>query len=392
MSHGPLPQLLHRTALYPWREGNRFELLSQGPVYFPAMLAAIDGARTQVALELYWMESGPVAERFIAALTRAAERGVAVYVLLDAYGSADVEAGDRRRLTAAGVHLAWFNPRRWRKGWTNLVRDHRKILLVDGETAFVGGMGICAAFDGADGWRENMLRIDGPCSADWWLLFRRNWRRWSAVDITLPAAGVVGDERGRVVAGGRARHRPISGEAVRDISRARGQVRLATPYFLPPLKLRRALYRARAAGAAVHLLVPARHACDLPAVQAASQQYYARLLRRGVRIFEYTAQTTHEKILLADDRAMLGSCNFDGWGLNWNLEANQSTDSPRLAAAVAATFDADCAAAREVTLATRAQRSLIERLRARFWGRMALIGLSLGYRKRVLRRQRAETG
>jgi phosphatidylserine/phosphatidylglycerophosphate/cardiolipin synthase-like enzyme len=208
MSHGPLPLLLHRTALYPWRDGNRFELLSQGPVYFPAMLAAIDGARTQVALELYWMESGPVAERFIAALTRAAERGVAVYVLLDAYGSADVEAGDRRRLTAAGVHLAWFNPRRWRQGWTNLVRDHRKILLVDGETAFVGGMGICAAFDGADGWRENMLRIDAATGAAgrrwtsacpppaWWAMSAAAWSpavgRATAPSAARPCATSAG--------------------------------------------------------------------------------------------------------------------------------------------------------------------------------------------------------
>ena len=159
-----------RPLRFPWRERNRFELLPQGTSYFPAMLNAIDSARSQVALEFYWFETGAVGNRFIRALARAAARDVRVMMLLDDYGGSDLDAIDRRRLTDAGVHLVRFNPLRVRLGWGNLLRDHRKLLLVDDRVAFVGGTGIADVFDGAYAWRDNMLRIEGECVADWWQL------------------------------------------------------------------------------------------------------------------------------------------------------------------------------------------------------------------------------
>lgn len=216
--------------------------------------------------------------------------------------------------------LARFNPLRFRLGRGNLIRDHRKILLIDDHCAFVGGTGISDRFDGANGWRENMLRIEGDCVADWWALFAANWHRWSTRPCPVPPARSTGDTPGRVVAGpGHPGRRPIDRLALTDIARARRRVWLVTPYFLPPLRLRRALTRARGRGADVRLLLPAYKCSDVAAVQAAGQRWYDWLLRNGIRVFEYRAAITHQKLLLADDRVMIGSSNFDRWGLRWNL-------------------------------------------------------------------------
>jgi phosphatidylserine/phosphatidylglycerophosphate/cardiolipin synthase-like enzyme len=296
----------------PWRSNNRFRLFDQGNRFFPAMLEAIAGARERIALEIYWIESDTTGRRFIDALIGAAGRGVEVFVLIDDFGSSDLASRDRRRLRAAGVHLARYNPLRFRLGWGNLSRDHRKILLIDTYCAFVGGAGISDAFNGSHGWRENMLRIEGDCVGDWWTLFARNWRRWSDRDCSPPPPHPAGDMPGRVVAGpGRFGRRPLERAAVRDIARARQRVWLVTPYFLPPVRLRQALAAAGRAGADVRLLIPAGHSCDVPAVQAAGERWYEWFLRRGVRIFEHRTGVTHQKLLLADERLLIGSANFD---------------------------------------------------------------------------------
>ncbi|MFW5969217.1 MAG: phospholipase D-like domain-containing protein [Halofilum sp. (in: g-proteobacteria)] len=369
----------------PWRTCNRFRLFTQGNRFFPAMLEAIAGARERVALEIYWIETGMIAGRFIDALIEATGRGVETFVLIDDFGSSELAVRDRRRLTAAGVHLARYNPLRFRLGWGNLARDHRKILLIDDRYAFVGGAGISDEFDRADGWRENMLRIEGECVADWWALFAGNWQCWSDYACTPPRSRRAGNMPGRVVAGpGRLGRRPIERAAVRDITRARRRVWLATPYFLPPIRLRQALVRARRGGADVRLLIPAAQSCDLPAVQAAGQRWYEWFLQRGVRIFEYRERVTHQKVLLADERVLIGSANFDRWGLRWHLEANQAVHSRVVAEHTAGMLKDDFAVACELQLADWRQRSFLARLRERFWGRLEALGARIAYRQRVV--------
>lgn len=377
----------------PWRARNRFRLFAQGHRFFPAMLEAIAGAHECIALEIYWIETGTIAGRFIDALVEAAGRGVEVFVLIDDFGSSELGARDRRRLAEAGVHLARYNPLRFRLGWGNLARDHRKILLVDSDCAFVGGAGISDEFDGADGWRENMLRIEGHCVADWWTLFANNWQRWSARACPPPRSRPAGDMPGRVVAGpGRVGRRPLERAAVGDIARACRRVWLVTPYFLPPLGLRQALVAARRGGADVRLLIPAEKSCDLPAVQAAGQRWYEWFLRRGVRVFEHRVGITHQKLLLADERVLIGSANFDRWGLRWNLEANQALHSRVVAERTTEMLDRDFASARELRLEDWRRRSLIARLRERFWGLIEALGARIAYRQRVVHVKRQQTG
>lgn len=357
------------------------------------MLEAIASAREQIALEIYWIETGAIARRFIDALSEAAGRGVEVFMLIDDFGSSELDTSDRRRLTAAGVHLARYNPLRFRLGWGNLARDHRKLLLIDDRYAFVGGAGISDEFDGADGWRENMLRIEGECVTDWWTLFASNWQHWSERACTLPRSLPAGEMRGRVVAGpGRVGRRPLEHTAIRDINRACRRVWLVTPYFLPPVRLRQALVRAARRGADVRLLIPSSDNCDLPAVQAAGQRWYEWFLGRGVRIFEYRARVSHQKILLADERVLIGSANFDRWGLRWHLEADQALQSRIVAERTARMLDGDFALARELRLEDWRRRSFIARLRERFWARIEALAARVAHGRRIVHVTRQQTG
>lgn len=150
-------------AVFPWRSANRFELLIDGPRFFPQMLVDIARAERQVELELYLVEAGACAEALVQALILAAERGVQVRCLFDDYGSLAFSLGLRKRLTDAGVELRFYNRLRLRRWMRNLYRDHRKLLLVDQHVAFVGGTGVTDEFwtpgqDTAD-WHEVMVQM-----------------------------------------------------------------------------------------------------------------------------------------------------------------------------------------------------------------------------------------
>src|SRR3990172_13426787 len=185
-----MKRLNERTHLFPWRDGNHVDLLLDGPVFFPRMLDAIAQARHYVLFEIYLCESGTVATRFIDALTAAAGRGVAVKLLLDDFGALNLNSSDRARLHRGGVDLQLYNPLRLRKLLGNMFRDHRKLLIVDGEVAFVSGAGITDDFDSPvrpeSSWRETAVRIAGPVLADWQELFQRVWNRHAPAPVTLP--------------------------------------------------------------------------------------------------------------------------------------------------------------------------------------------------------------
>lgn len=356
---------------FPWREGNRYRLLVDGPCFFPAMLAAIEQAQQAVFLELYLIESGAVAERFIAALIEAVRRGVAVCLLLDDFGASRLSARDRERLRSAGIALAFYNPLRYGRLRRNLFRDHRKLLTVDGEVAFVGGAGITDAFD-AEGerlpWHEVMLEVRGACVADWQALFRASWERWAEQPLPPMPIARAGEDGGpgRVALNAPA-HMAIKRSLLKRIRSAERRIWIATAYFIPSLKLRRALRRAAAHGVDVRLLLPGDHT-DHPAIRHAGRRYYARLLNSGVRIFEFQPRFLHAKLLLCDNWISVGSSNIDRWNLSWNLEANQEADDQRLTETVERLFVQDLLQSTECLPEQWRQRPWFRRLLEQFWG------------------------
>lgn len=366
---------------FPWREGNRFELLIDGCRFYPQMIAAIAGARHYILLEIYLFESGTVADRFIEALTAAAARGVAVKLLVDDFGATGLSRHDRARLTAGGVALMFYNPLHPGKWFHNFARDHRKLLQVDGVVAFVGGAGITDEFDPPHastlGWRETMIRIEGPALADWEALFSDVWNRHAAQPLDLPpavAASVVlaaGTQAmvGRVTISQGLAKQEIQRSLVRQVRMARERVWIATAYFIPLRRVRRALRLAARRGADVRLLLPGLHT-DHPAVRFAGRRFYASLLRSGVRIFEYQPRVLHTKLNLCDDWASIGSSNLDRWNLRWNLEANQEVKDAAFARALQALFEDDFSASIEHHYHDWQHRPLYLRLREYLWGKV----------------------
>lgn len=376
-----------RGRIFPWRGGNRFELLLDGSAFFPRMLAAIDGARQQVEIELYLIEDGHCSERLVDTLCRAAERGVTVRGLFDAYGAAGLGAALRERMQAAGVQLRWYNPVRWRRGIRNFHRDHRKLLLVDQRLAYVGGTGSTDEFwlpdEASSPWHEVMVEIEGPLVGDWQQLFEHLWRarfswrpRHQPVPLNLPECPPAGVGLGRVAYADAAQHRDILLSLLRALKGARKRVWLATPYFLPTWKIRRALRRAAARGVEVRLLLAGRNT-DHPPVRFAGQRYYPRLLKAGVRIFEYQPRFLHLKMVLVDDWVSVGSCNFDHWNLRFNLDANVEALDPDFTLAVAASFIEDFGNSREITLEDWRQRPWWRRAQQRLWGWLDRLAVNL---------------
>jgi len=368
-------------SVFPWRSENRFALLVDGENFFPRMLAAIAGAQHQVDLELYLVEGGTCAELLLETLLDARRRGVQVRCLFDAFGTLRLGGSWGRRLREAGGELRLYNPLRWRGGWRNLFRDHRKLLLVDQRIGYVGGTGATDEFwsvpENSSAWHEVMVEMQGPVTADWLALFERQWlacgqrRAWRPQQRVQPARlppapdGVAG--LGRVAYADARQHRDILQALVRSLNGARQRIWLATPYFLPTWKVRRALRKAARRGVEVRLLLTGRLTDHAP-VRYAGQRYYPRLLRAGIRIFEYQPRFLHMKVALVDDWASVGSCNFDHWNLRFNLDANIEVLDADFTAAVADCLIADFAASREIDFTLWHGRSLWMRLHQRLWG------------------------
>jgi cardiolipin synthase len=306
----------------------------------------------QVELELYLVEAGACAEAMVQALVQAAERGVRVRCLFDDYGSLAFTLTLRQRLMAAGVELRFYNRLNWRRWVGNFYRDHRKLLLVDQCMAVVGGTGVTDEFwtpgEDVSEWHEVMVEITGPLVLDWQLLFDRQWianrhrRAWRpavAFRLAAPATGAVQGRghgpRGLCRRPSAPRHSAIADSCIEQ----RPEAHLAGhAVFLPTWKVRRSLRRAAARGVDVRLLLTGPRT-DHPSVRYAGHRYYPRLLKAGVKIFEYQPCFLHLKMVLIDDWVSIGSCNFDHWNLRFNLEANLEALDPGLTAAVAASFE-----------------------------------------------------
>ncbi len=373
---------------FPWRDGNRFELLIDADAFFPRMLDAIAGARRLVMLEMYLFESGRVATRFIDALVDAARRGVTVKLLLDDFGAFGLNRYDRRRLSDGGVEVVWYNRFRLGKLFDNLARDHRKLLLVDDAVAFVGGAGITDEFDPPhrpnERWRETMIQIEGPVITDWRALFLDVFNRFNERTFTPPQTTVrpfPDGMAGRVLITQGLKHQELKRALIKHVTASEQRVWIATAYFVPSWRIRRALRRAARRSVDVRVLLPGP-LTDHPGVRHAGRRFYGRLLANGVRIFEYQPRVLHAKVVLCDHWVSVGSSNLDRWNIRWNLEANQSIESDIFAGRVMNMFNADFRNSIECRHEDWLNRPWRLRLEEWFWGNVDRFLTRLGRGRR----------
>ncbi|MBY4676989.1 phospholipase D-like domain-containing protein [Marinobacterium arenosum] len=366
---------------YPWRQGNRIELLVDGERFFPDMLQALQSARHSVLLEFYLLASGDIAGRFIDAMQEAASRGVMVKFLIDGFGGLKLSNGDRSRLQRAGVELVVYNPLHWNKLTRNFARDHRKLMVVDQQIAYIGGTGLSDVYWRAEQrgcpWHEVMARVEGPVVQDLIGMYNDLWQRCTARQLPPGAdSQPVGNSLMRVTTVQGMYQQQIKVSFLSRVNHSRQRVWMMTAYFLPSFSMRFALRRAARRGVDVRLIIAGPYT-DQPWVFHASKRYYRRLLKAGVRIFEYQPRFLHAKMAVVDEWATLGSCNLDHWNLRWNLEANIEVKQSEFVNQAAQLLRQDMQQCQEVTYEAWARRPWHRKVRELLWSWISQLVLKI---------------
>ncbi len=348
---------------------SRITRLKNGAEFYPAELAAIRSARHAIALEYYEFQQGSVSGEMLAALTERAEAGVEVRVIVDAVGSFGTPSAYFDRLKAAGGQMHWYHPIRWDTWQHANNRTHRKLMVVDGETGFIGGAGIADHWLHATSkgpvWRDTVFRVEGEAVAGLISTFSENWLEASGEILSGPAQfrfqAPPGGATSFVVSstphGGGTRARILFQSLIKS---ARETIRITTPYFLPDRSARRALIEAvRERGVKVQILT-AGPRIDHPAIRRLSQHSSRHLVEAGAEIFEYQPSMIHAKLMTVDGQwSVVGSTNFDHRSFALNDEVNLATLDRELAGVIDADFFDDLKQSRRLTLEMLKQRSLL---------------------------------
>jgi cardiolipin synthase len=369
---GSLAALLDKVVPAPLLAGNQVDPLVNGDEAFPAMLAAIAAARHSIALSTYIFDRDEVGLAFARALGAAVRRGVAVRVLIDATGLRYSWPSILRELRGEGVRYARFLPA-FPFGHLPAInlRNHRKLLIVDGRTGFTGGLnlrvGHWLAKRPAHPVQDLHFRVTGPVVAQLQHAFVEDWQFTTSETLAGEAWFPPLLPAGPVFARGIADGPDEDFEVLRwtllgALAAARVSVRVMTPYFLPDAALISALNLAALRGVRVDLVLPAHN--NLPFVHWASEALWWQVLERGCRLWLTSPPFDHTKLFLVDDCwALVGSTNWDPRSLRLNFEFNVECYDPALAARLARWFDDRRQQARAVTLEEVDARSFAIRLR-----------------------------
>lgn len=328
-----LARVVSRVITQPLTTGNDITPLVNGDEAFPAMLAAIDSAGKSISLSTYIFDNDPSGKQFVAALQRAVERKVQVRVLVDAAGTRYSWPPITRLLRQARIPHARFLPASlftpWRVATINL-RNHRKSLIVDGQTAFTGGMNIrhgnVLAAKPKSPVQDLHFRVEGPVATQLQEAFANDWA--FATDEVLdgylwfPEVKETGDAIARVIPDGPdGDFDNLRQTLLAALAEAQTSVKIVTPYFLPDIVLISALNLASLRGVRVDIILPAQN--NLPYVQWASRALWWQVLERGCHVWLTPAPFDHSKLMIVDSHwVLLGSANWDTRSLRLNFELN----------------------------------------------------------------------
>ena len=355
----------------PLRRGNRAQVLRNGSKTFPAMLEAISSAEKTIDFSSYIYWPGEITTEFTRAFIERANAGVEVNVVLDGYGSAKVNRADVERLERAGANVSFFRPPSWYTLHKANNRMHRRLLIVDGQVAFAGGVGIADMWTGdaedPDHWRETHVRLEGPAVRDILGGFLENWTEATQCILAGPRYpdlpsfddGVeVQVSRSTPTTGGTA----VAELFYMAIAGARERLWLTTAYFSAGTAFMDLLCAAAERGVDVRILVNGSQV-DKEVVRQTAQRSYQRLLEAGARIFEYERTMLHAKTLIVDDAwADVGSSNFDHRSFALDAELNVSFYDKAVVAELERHFLEDLDVAEEFDLGRWKNRSLAKRM------------------------------
>jgi cardiolipin synthase len=374
----------------PLTAGNRVELLQDGPATYRSMIEAIDAARDHINMESYIFDDGEIGQRFADALIARQRAGVQVHLIRDSVGTLGTSAAFFTRMRDAGVQVVEFNPVNpltAKAGWQVNQRDHRKLLVIDGRIAFLGGVNISSVYSGSSPdldelppmsgdlpWRDTHLRLEGPVVAELQKLFIGTWAVQKGPELSarhyFPPLEQRGDEVVRAI--GSSPDEPYSLIYVTLISAlrsAQSEIWLTNAYFVPDPQLLATLKDAVGRGVDVRLVLPS--STDSWLVFHAGRAYYEELLEAGVRLYERDDALLHVKTAVIDGVwSTVGSTNLDWRSFLHNQEVNAVVLGADFGEQMRAAFRADLAQSREISLQAWQDRGLQVRVKewlARHW-------------------------
>ncbi len=378
-----LARVVNRVTTQPLTTGNKIEPLVNGDAAFPAMLVAIESAQKSVTLVSYIFDNDESGRKFIAALERAMQRGVAVRVLVDSAGARYSFPPITFKLRAAKIPFAKFLPASlltpWRVATINL-RNHRKSLIIDGQIAFTGGMNIrhgnVLAAKPKSPVQDLHFRVEGPVVTELQEVFANDWAFTTEEildgdvwffnsETRFLKAGLqnAGDIIARVIPDGPdADFENLQLTLLAALAEAQTSVKILTPYFLPDPALISALNLAALRGVRVDIILPAKN--NLTVVHWASRALWWQVLERGCKIWLTPPPFDHSKLMIVDGHwVLLGSANLDARSLRLNFELNVECYGRSFAQEMEKVIAGKISAAREITLAEADGRPLLEKLR-----------------------------
>jgi cardiolipin synthase len=369
------PDYLARLVGRPITSGDAYKALRNGVQTFPAMLRAIDNAKQRISFETYIYSDGEVAAAFTKAFVAAARRGVTVQLVLDSMGASDSSREQIRQLEEAGCHIGWFNPVLHFSLEEINYRTHRKILVVDGEVAFVGGIGQADHWlgdaDSPKHWRDTQFEVRGPAVDNIEAGFHENWIETGGVvePIVQPTAGPkAGDARSIVVwsspEGGA---NALKLMYLLAIGAARKTLDIQSPYLITDESTMWSLLEARKRGVRVRLLSEG-DSTDAKPVKFAARADYETLLEHGIEVYEYQPTMMHVKALVVDGAiSIVGSANFDNRSLELNDELNAVVASRTVASELTGDFERDLTRSKRASLEEWRHRPVHIRAREKLW-------------------------
>jgi cardiolipin synthase A/B len=372
----------------PLTAGNRVLLLQDGALTYRAMFAAIGAATDHINLETYKIEDDEIGRQFSELLLQKRSQGVQVNLLYDSVGSIGTPQAFFDRLTVGGVHVLEFNPANplsARKEWLVNNRDHRKLLVIDGHTAFVGGINFSRVHSGGSfarrpgpeakaAWRDTHLRIEGPVVDEFQKLFMQTWAKQLGAPLAganyFPALAGKGGEMVRAIGSTPGDpHSLIYLTLISAISKSESHVYLTNAYFVPDPQLLDALTGAARRGVDVRLVLPGKS--DSGPVFHAGRSHYSALLRAGVKIYERRGAMLHAKTATIDGVwSCVGSTNLDWRSFLHNDELDATILGREFAEQMQAAFAADLEASEAIDLERWKARPFAFRLKeqaARLW-------------------------
>ncbi len=373
--HQQLARTLDRISRFSYALGNHLDILHNGDEAMPRMLEAIRGARQSITLASYIFEATGIGADFVTELSLAVKRGVQVRVMVDDAGTRYSRPPVVEALTQAGVTARRFMPSRMLLRLITMnLRNHRKILVVDGQTAFTGGMNIregnMIARKPPHPVHDLHFQVTGPCVAQIQRVFAEDWAFCTNETLDgplwFPDLTATGSTSAIGIVDGPDEDMEVMPAAFfAALNAAREEVKIATPYFLPNAVLIAALRLCAVRGVKVTILTPAEN--NIPFVGWAAQTLYPDLLSMGCRIFESAPPFDHSKLFLIDGVwSFLGSTNWDPRSLRLNFEFNLACHGAELCQRLAGEMDAKLAHSREITHEMLENAPFLHRLRSGF--------------------------